>query len=164
MNETKHRGRPKVEIWAYGNDGMCKKFDSIYEAALAMGEHPVTLRKAAIDGRITRKGYLYSFKQLTVNEVDEKFNAREKMIVSYKKNQPNEERANNDCKEIIGNQEFSVNCFDRQITYIPRNRKDKINLLKKFIWAHLQDRWMYLPTKVANIEKRAYQELLDSLQ
>ena len=163
MNETKHRGRPKVEIWAYGNDGMCRKFSSITEAALTMGEHPVTLRNAAVDGRITKKGYLYSFKQLTVNEVDSKFAEREKIIASYKKNQA-EERANNDCKEIIGSQEFSVNCFDRQITYVPRNKKAKINLLKKLIWTHLQDRWMYIPTKVANIEKRAYQELLDSLQ
>lgn len=162
MNE-KRRGKAKVEVWAYGNDGMCKKFDSITEAALAMGENPVTLRLAANDGRITRKGFLYSFNQLTVNEVDKKFNEREKIIASYKKNQPKEERANPDCKEFIGSQEFSVDCSNRQITYIPRNRKDKIKLLKKFIWTHLQDRWMYLPTKVANIEKRAYQELLDSL-
>ena len=157
-----NRGKPKVEIWAYGNDGMCKKFDSIYEAALAMGEHPATLRNAAVDERITKKGYLYSFTQLPVNEVDSKFAEREKIIASYKKNQP-KERANNDCKEFIGNQEFSVNCFDRQITYIPRTKQGKINLLKKLIWTHLQDRWMYLPTKVANIERRAYQELLDSL-
>ena len=158
-----NRGKPKIKVWAYGNDGMCKKFDSMNEAALAMGEHPATLRNAAVDGRITKKGYLYSFNQLTVNEVDEKFNAREKMIASYKKNQPKEERANAVCKEFIGSQEFTVDCSNRQITYIPRNRKDRITLLKKLIWTHLQDRWMYLPTKVANIERRAYQELLDSL-
>ena len=125
-----NKGKAKVEVWAYGNDGMCRKFSSITEAALAMGENPVTLRLAANDGRITRKGFLYSFNQLTVNQVDSKFAEREKIIASYKKNQP-KERANSDCKEFIGNQEFSVDCSNRQITYIPRNRKAKINLLKK---------------------------------
>lgn len=163
MNEKKYRGKAKVEVWAYGNDGMCRKFDSITEAALAMGENPVTLRLAANDGRITRKGFLYSFNQLTVNEVDKKFNAREKIIASYKKNQPKEERANPDCKEFIGSQEFTVDCSNRQITYIPRTKKGKINLLKKLIWTKLEYHWMTIPTKIANIEKRAFQELLDSL-
>ena len=158
-----NRGKAKVEVWAYGNDGMCKKFSSITEAALAMGENPVTLRQAANDGRITRKGFLYSFNQLTVNEVDKKFEEREKIIAAYKKNQP-KERANSDCKEFIGNQEFSVDCFDRQITYIPRNRKDRITLLKKLIWTKLEYHWMTIPTKLANIEKRAFQELLNSLE
>ena len=162
MNETKHRGKPRVEIWAYGNDGMCKKFNSITQASLELRENPATVKNAAKDERITRKGYLYSFNQLTVNEVLKKFEERDKKLANMKKNQV-QERANSVCKEFIGSQEFIVNCYDRQITYIPKTRKDRITLLKKLIWAKLEDHWFSIPIKLANIEKRAFQELLDSL-
>lgn len=163
MNE-KRRGKAPVEIWAFGNDGMCRKFDSITEAALTMGEHPVTIRQAANDCRITRKGYLYSFNQLTVNEADKKFKELEEKIAQMKKNQKKVERANPECKEFIGSQEFTVDCFNRQVTYIPSTRQGRVNLLKKLIWAKLEYHWMTIPTKVANLEKRAFQELLNSLE
>lgn len=162
MNETKHRGKAPVEIWAYGNDGMCKKFGSITEAALAMGEHPVTLRQAANDGRITRKGYLYSFNQLTVGEVTKKFDEREKIIASYKKNQP-KERANTNCKEFEDKFEYDVNCFDREVCYIPKTKEAKINLLRNFIYSKLELQWMNKPRQVVALEKRFVKEILNSL-
>lgn len=156
-----NKGKAKVKVWAYSEDGMAKQFDSITEAALQLSENPVTLRKAAIDGRITKKGYLYSFSKLLPSEVQKKFDVKEEKIRNQKKNQL--QRENSDCKEFIGSQEFTVDCFNRQITYIPRTKKGKINLLKKLIWTKLEYHWMIIPTKIANIEKRAFQELLDSL-
>lgn len=164
MSEKKYRGKPRVEVWVYGNDGMCRKFETITQCALEMQEHPVTIRQAAVDERITRKGYLYSFKQLTVNEVDNKFKQLEEKKAKMKKNQPKEERQNPECKEFIGSQEFTVDCFNRQVTYVPKTRQQRVNLLKKLIWAKLELHWLSIPTKVANLEKRAFQELLNSLE
>ena len=163
MSEKKLRGKPRVQVYAYGNDGMCRKFDSISQAALTMGEQPATLRNAAVDERITRKGYLYSFKQLTVNEVDNKFKAKEEKIASYKKNQP-KERANTNCKEFEDKFEYDVNCFDREVCYIPKTKEGKLNLLRNFIYSKLELQWERKPRQVVALEKRFIRELLHSLE
>ena len=163
MNETKHRGKPRVEVWAYGDDGMCRKFDSISQCALEIGEQPATLRNAAVDERITRKGYLFSFKQLTVNEVTKKFEERNKKIASYKKNQP-KERANSNCKEFQDKFEYDVDCFCREVCYIPKTKEGKINLLRNFIYSKLELQWMRKPRQVVALEKRFIKEILHSLE
>ena len=162
MSEKKLRGKPRVQVYAYGNDGMCRKFDSISQAALTMGEQPATLRNAAVDCRIARSGYLYSFKQLTVGEVTKKFEERDKKIASYKKNQP-KERANTNCKEFIGSQEFEVDCFSRNIFHIEKNRQGRVKQLEMFLYHTLDDRWQKIPIKVANLERRFLKEILESL-
>lgn len=163
MSEKKLRGKPRVQVYAYGNDGMCRKFDSISQAALTMGEQPATLRNAAVDCRIARSGYLYSLKQLTVNEVTNKFEERDKKIASYKKNQP-KERANTNCKEFEDKFEYDVDCFNREVTYIPKTKEGKLNLLRNFIYSKLELQWMSKPRQVVALEKRFVRELLHSLE
>ena len=162
-NEKTYRGKPRVQVWVYGNDGLCRKFDSITEAALTMGENIVTLNQASKQGRITRKGYLYSTKQLTVNEVDKKFKELEEKQAKMKKNQP-KQRANTNCKEFEDKFEYDVNCFDREVCYIPSSRQGKLNLLRNFIYSKLELQWMNKPRQLVALEKRFIRELLHSLE
>ena len=164
-----NRGKPKRTVYAYTEDGVAKQFECIAEAAVAAQENPQTIRACATQQRIsTRTEYLYTFDELTPREVQDKY---DEFFNKYKSKQKKREslekitqRSNGLCKENEGQFEYEVDCFDREVTYIPRNRQARINLLKNLIWTNMEDRWMRLPKAVAALEKRAYKELLRSLE
>lgn len=156
------KGKPKVQVWLYTEDGVELHCDSITSAAKETKDNVVTARNCLHNNRISIRGYLYSKVKLTPQEVLERFEQHQEK--HPKKDTKTKERFNDNCKERIGSQEFAVNCSNRQITYVPRNRQSRVNLLKKLIWTKLEPHWMIIPTKVANIEKRAFTELLESLK
>lgn len=160
-------GKPKITVYAYTEDGVATKFTSMADAVYALKVALPTIRKYAVSNTIL-KDYLLAFEPLQPKYVQEKFEEHEKHIAEeaerkLEKEKQKKQRSNDECKEIIGIQEFSVDCTNRQVTYIPRNRKEKVALLKKLIWATLSDRWYQIPQKIAVLEKRAFEELLYSL-
>ena len=161
--------KEKVKVWAYTEDGVGTQFKCIAEAASANQENPQTVRGCALQQRIsTKTEYLYSFDELSPNEVQEKYDEFFNKYKSKQKKREQQEKAlqrsNGNCKENEGQFEYEVDCWNREVTFIPRNRQARIALLKKLIWTHMEHRWMLEPKPVAALEKRAYKELLRSLE
>lgn len=160
-------GKPKITVYAYTEDGVATKFKSLADAVYALKCGMPTIKKYAASNAII-KDYLLAYEPLQPQYVQEKFEEHEKHIAEeaerkLEKAKQKKQRSNSECKEILGIQEFSVNCSDRQVTYIPRSRQERIKLLKNLIWATLSDRWYQIPQKIATLEKRAFEELLSSL-
>lgn len=158
MNKTKHRGKPRVKTYVYQEDGEELVFDSLSDAAAYTKENHMTVRGCAKDTRLSRKGFLYSKEKLPQETVEKMFDERRE------ETNKKLERFNSNCKEFEGKYEYEVECSERLVTWIPRNRKEKVEQLRKMIYNGMQYRWMIVPKQVAALEKRAYKELLKSLE
>lgn len=62
-----------------------------------------------------------------------------------------------------GKQEFEVDYKSKKISYIPRSRKEKIQLLKKMIWTTNDKRWLTIPKCQAELEKQCFKELINAI-
>ena len=157
--------KPKKKVYIYTEDGSEELMDSIASAAYALRADKLTVSNFAREERVhPKKQFLAAFRKLSKAEVQTRYDEFNAKLEALKKTQKEtKERSNSECKEIINQQEFSVNCSDRQVTYVPRNRKERIKLLKNLIWASNYNRWYQIPQKIAVLEKRAFEELLDSL-
>lgn len=63
----------------------------------------------------------------------------------------------------IGKQAYEVDCKKGNVTYIPRNKEEKKQLLRQIVFLKLRDRWMKIPEKLATLERQTIRELIDSI-
>ena len=143
--------KPKIKTYLYRNRQFVGAYDSITEAAVAGGESLPTARQI-IQGisKISRKGNVYTTKELTDEEIQE---------LPIK-----EERFNQECKVQVDEQiEYEVPCSDHKVCYLPRTKQGKLMMLKKFIYTQMNYKWLTQPKKITTLQKQFLQELFDSL-
>ena len=63
----------------------------------------------------------------------------------------------------INKQEYDVEWGNDRILYIPINKKDKAELLKKFVYRELGRAWSFEDPRLAALKKQFVRELVDSL-
>ena len=63
----------------------------------------------------------------------------------------------------VDNQEYDVEWANDRILYIPANKKDKAELLKKFVYRELGRVWSFEDPRIAALKKQFVRELVDSL-
>lgn len=69
----------------------------------------------------------------------------------------------NATKLQVGNLEFEVNHKNKEIFNLGRSKEARKQLLKKFIYAKLHERWMTVSKTLALIEKKFVNDLIDSI-
>ena len=94
----------------------------------------------------TKRGYLYTDNQLTQTEIDEIYahvtpRKKCKIKCNIEQNHPSED---------LG-------------FYIPTAKEDKKKLLKQYISAKLLTKWLQMPVKQADMERRFLRNLIESL-
>jgi hypothetical protein len=72
-------------------------------------------------------------------------------------------RFNNICKEHIQNQEFEVDCKNREIFFFERSKEARKSQLKQYIFNKLKFHFLTIPKSKANLEIRFITELINSL-
>lgn len=63
----------------------------------------------------------------------------------------------------IDKQEYDVEWGNDRVLYIPIAKKDKAELLKKFVYRELGRAWSYEDPRLAALKKQFVRELVDSL-
>lgn len=144
MNKTDRRGRPRVPVYAYSKDGIKMHFDSIREAAQHFGEHKVTCRNCLMDERVSIKGFFYSKKDLTPQEVQEIYKKHEEKQLAPSQNK----------------QEYFANYSE---FHLDRAKEDRKKALREFIYSKLNKRWLTCEKKIAEMEQKYLRVLIDSL-
>ena len=142
--------RTKKPIWTRNSQGEITRYEGRKDAAAAMGVPPAYINYM-LDHHKSKNGVRIYEHEPTEEEI----NAQA---------MPMYERANSICKEQIDNQEFEVDCDDRQVFFLERSREARVNQLYAFIRKNLQPRWEVIPKMQANLEKRFVKEILESLK
>lgn len=63
----------------------------------------------------------------------------------------------------VDRQNYEVDCKKGNVTYIPRNKAEKKQLLRNLVFLKLHERWMKVPSSIATLERQTIRELIDSL-
>lgn len=63
----------------------------------------------------------------------------------------------------IGHQEYVVEWGNDRVLYIPPNKKDKAELLKKFVYREVGNAWKMEDPRLVTLKRQFLHELLDSL-
>lgn len=140
----------KRPIWTRNSQGEITKYEGRKDAAEALGV-PQAYINYMLDHNKTKNGV----RVFNHEPTEEEINAPSTPL--YK-------RANSVCKEFIENQEFEVNCDDREVFFLERSREARVNQLNAFIRKNLAPRWEVIPKMQANMEKRFVKEILESLK
>ena len=143
-------------IYIYHNREFVGKAKSQTEAAEKTNVTYTTVFQIANKQRgTTRHGYYYSFTKLTEEELNE---------LPIKESNTNYANVNGKgCTKNIDKQNYEVNCTDRKVTYQSPSKIIRIEELKSFIYARLQERWRKIPQNVATLERTYIKETLNSL-
>lgn len=143
-----------VKTYVYKDKKLVATTNSVLEAAEYANTNSTTVSICANGSRRnTFNGWWFSYQPLSQDELDDIYTEKAKRT----------KRSNDECKEREGSFEYAVDCDERQVTYIPRSRKAKVEQLRRLIWASNYRRWLSQPKKLAALERRAYKELLNSL-
>lgn len=63
----------------------------------------------------------------------------------------------------IGKQEYDVEWKNDRILYIPANKKDKAEMLKKFVYREVGNVWKLEDPRLVTLKRQFLHELLNSL-
>lgn len=138
-NNKKHR--KGIGVWVYSQDGVSKYFDSLLQAAQTMGESMTTVRTCFLKGKVSLRGYLYSIKELTPQEVQ-------------------------DCYGNAGGirNHKELNYFTNTSKFqVGRSREERKSELKTFIGNKLKQRWLTCDKRIADMERQYLKVLIDSI-
>lgn len=141
--------RDKQRCFLYRNRQLIGEYPSITQAATAGGETLPTAR-SVINGirQVTKKGNVYSTKELTEKEIQ---------------NLPIR-RFNDNCKEHVSNTiEYEVSCSDHRVCYTGRNRQERLMMLKEFIYKQMDYKWKTQPYKITCLQQKFLKEIFDDL-
>lgn len=149
--------KPKRPCYAYKNNELVGFFNSLGEASDKTKENVTTIRNI-LEGKqeISRRGYVYTDEPLTEEEMQSMPTKKEKEIKQ-------EKRFNQDCKQIIGNYDYEVDCATHRVTYQARSKEQRIKDFKYFLYQKLDSHWQKLPKAAVNLEKIFINEFLDSI-
>lgn len=150
-------GRPSKTVYIYKNHQYIGTYNTIKDASMATGDSTTTVRCIAIGKTdISPRGYVYSFAELTEEEIQQ-------LPTKEEGDTPPAPRNNQECKKVIGKLELEVPCSDHKVFYTGRNKQERLHILRHFIASRLQTRWMAIPENMATLEKAFLNELIDSI-
>ena len=150
--------RQNREVYCYQHREYITKTESVKGAANLANTSTTTVNKI-IKGTLdsTSDGWVFTTEPLTPEEMQH-------MPDSYRlKEKPNLTRIGKNCYKQVKKQLYDVPCKTGLVTYIPRNKEERVKMLKRLINAKLHYRWMTIPEKVATLEQQMFNELIDSL-
>lgn len=150
--------KPK-ECYVYRDGEFVGKFDSQLHAAEATNTNVSVVGMIARGERkIAKNGYYFSNRELTKEEM------ANLPIAGEKKEETRQRvRFNNMCKEHIKNQEFEVDCKNREIFFFERSKEARKSQLKQYIFNKLKFHFLTIPKKQAILEKRFIDTLIDEI-
>lgn len=150
--------KPK-ECYVYRDGEFVGKFDSQLHAAEATNTNVSVVGMVARGVRkIAKNGYYFSNRELTKDEIQALPLPKEK-----KEETKQRVRYNNQCKEIIENQEFEVDCKTREMFFFERSKEGKKAQLKQYIYSKLKFHFLTIPKKQAILEKRFIDTLINEI-
>lgn len=149
--------RKSREVYCYQHREFIAKTPSTKGAATLANSNLTTVNKI-LSGKlnVTSDGWIFALEPLTDEELSHAPD-------SYKE-KPNLTRIGKNCYKQVKKQMYDVPCRTGLVTHIPRNREERIKMLKQFITTKLHQRWMTIPEKVATLEQQMLTELIDSLK
>lgn len=111
--------------------------------------------------RQTRNGYFYSYSQLTSEQISNLPREKEENHT-----QPTiKQRTYNTTHRILDNDiEIEADPRNLNIFQFPRTRKEKVNLLKKFIYKKLIPIWQTQNKRQSTLEKEFIKDLLGAIE
>ena len=156
--------KQKVPVHVYCNQEYLGKAESITEAANKANVTQSTIYailKAKVKRKTTKNGYYFSYDQLSEEEmlqlpIKATYN-KENEDVGYTKH------VGKGCKQIVNKQEYEVNCNNPMVTYQARNKKERIQHFKTFLFNRFRERWLVIPKSAATLEQIYIKEFLNSL-
>lgn len=63
----------------------------------------------------------------------------------------------------IDNQEYDITWKDKSICYVPPTKKERLDMLKKYVMKECEKCWSTLPREVATLKRQFLRELVDSV-
>ena len=150
--------KQKIPIYAYKNREYIGKFNSMLEAANAANITPNQVGKIARgEQKCTNKGYYFAFQPLTEEQIGQ-------LPIKSQEKKQYIKKEDYGCKQKAFKREYEVPCSDPTIMYIPKNKEEKIQQFKTFLYKNLRDRWVLLPKNVVNLQKIYIREFLKSIE
>lgn len=153
------RGRKSIEVYIYKNKELCFKASSITEAAEITSVTPPQVRNILYHlGKqtCTRKGFSYSTKPLTDDEIEQL-----PCVDTDKKGYTKVDGKR--CRQIVDEQEYEVSGADGNVTYQASKKQERIDNFKQFLFTSFRERWMFIPKAQATLERTFIREFLDSI-
>ena len=150
--------RKTIPVFVYQNQEYLGKYDSIGLAAKRGGTTPATVSNIMY-GRAkkpyTQQGFSFSLQPLTDEE-------REKLPVIDTVKQGYTRVDGRACKQIVEDAVYDVDCKNPQVCYLQRNRRDRVEEFKTFLFTKFRERWLIIPKQVATLERQYIRESLNS--
>lgn len=151
--------RAKKTTYLYRNREYIGTFPSATQAAQHAGETTMVARNVLSKRcKITRKGYHYSYKPLTQEEMDNLPIREEKQ-----KNKQQKEKVYKVLYRETENCRWEIESNNTAIFYFPRNRKEKVELLKQFIYKKLTPIWRMQPKARSEMEREFVKDLCKAI-
>lgn len=144
--------------YLYQYQNFIGKFDTLLKAAEKANETPM-IAYNVIGGKTkqTRKGYFYSNHQLSEEEIQKLKKEKEPT------EQKNIENKYKKYRELNGYQ-FIITSNNTNLFEFPRSRKDKVKLLKLYIYKNMMDAWQKKPKNIVTLEKEFVKEICTALE
>ena len=151
--------RAKKTTYLYRNREYIGTFPSATQAAQHAGETTMVARNVLSKRcKITRKGYHYSYKPLTQEEMDNLPIREEKQKPKQQK-----EKVYKVLYRETENCRWEIESNNTAIFYFPRSRKEKVELLKQFIYKKLTPIWRMQPKARSEMEREFVKDLCKAI-
>ena len=151
--------RTKKRTYLYLYREFIGEFESATQAAQHANETTMVARNV-LSGRckVTRKGYHYSYTPLTEEEIQQLPIREEKQ-----KNKQQKEKVYKVLYRETENCRWEIESNNTAIFYFPRNRKEKVELLKQFIYKKLTPIWRMQPKARSEMEREFVKDLCKAI-
>lgn len=149
-----------IPTYVYCNREFIGKFNSEREAAHKAGCNVVTVsRIVSGEQTMTRQGYVFTDKPLTDQQIEE-------LPIPHKLHKLNgglEFVDGRSCRKRVEQQEFEVSCKDQQVLFLAKDKQERIQHFKIFLYHILKERWNKVPRSIGTLERQYIKEFLQSI-
>ena len=151
--------RAKKTTYLYKDREYIGTFPSATQAAQHAGETTMVARNVLSKRcKITRKGYHYSYKPLSQEEIDN--------LPIREEKQPKQQQKEKTYKVLYReteNCQWEIETNNPNLFQFPRNRKEKVEMLKQFIYKKLAPIWRAQPKPLSEMEQEFVKDLCKSI-
>lgn len=151
--------KAKQRTFIYHNGEFVTEKPSASEAAQYAKVTPMVVKNiVSRNQKVSRKGWAFSYKPLTLDELEEikRICAKRELAKQEKI-----EKVRKGCTKDIGKSTFEVDCKDGNVFHIPRSLEEKKNAIMALYLADL--RYCRYESKIAMMKRQYMRELLNSL-
>lgn len=151
--------KTKCKTYIYKNGEFVTEKPSAVEAAQYANVTPMVVKNiVSTSQKVTRKGWTFSYKPLSLDELEEI-----KRICAKKELAKEEkiEKARNGCTKELGDSTFEVDCKDGRVFDIPRSDQGKKDAIMALYMTDLK--YCRYDSKIAMMKRAYMRELLNSL-